>query len=81
MWAEVTVVQELSAWHAVYDEYVPAAVTPGQVVNLSSDAKAAFERATAELTLAVRKELSPGDSASLEQLTSALFNNTAQTTP
>jgi len=78
VWADVTVIEKLSAWHAVYDQYVPAAGI-GQMVSLSPDAKAAFERATAEVVQAVRKDLSPGDSASVRELTQALFNRPAQT--
>lgn len=73
VWADVSVVRKLSAWHAVYDQHVPEAA-PGQAVHLSSDAKAAFEKVTAELTQAVRKEISPGDDASVQLLTQALFN-------
>lgn len=76
-WADVTVVKKLSAWHAVYDRYVPA-VAAGLSVTLNSDAKAAFEKATAEVVQAVRKDLSPDDNATVQELIQALFNKPSQ---
>ena len=77
VWAEASVVQKLSAWHAVYDQHVPD-IAPGQQATLTAEAKAAFEKATAEVVQAVRKELSPDDDVSVEQLTQALFNKPAR---
>jgi hypothetical protein len=73
VWAEANVVQKLNAWHAVYDLHVPD-IPPGQPFHPSREAKAAFEKATAEVVQAVRKELSPDDVVSVEELTRALFN-------
>ncbi|HYP24627.1 MAG TPA: hypothetical protein VEV43_13740, partial [Actinomycetota bacterium] len=77
VWAEGPVVEKLGAWNAVYDRYVPD-LADGEVFRLSSEAKAEFERATAEVVGAVRKELSPGDDVSVETLTHALFNKPEQ---
>lgn len=66
-------VQRLSAWNAVYDLHVPD-IPLSEVFHLSAEAKAAFEKATAEVVQAVRTELAPGDILSVEELAGALFS-------
>ena len=74
IWAEPTVLQKLGAWQALIDRQLRAHLA-GSQITLSREDKAAFEKATAELVQAVRKELSSGDTASVELLTRATFNN------
>jgi hypothetical protein len=77
VWGAIGVVAKVTAWHAVYDRHVPANVD-GQV-PLTAEAMAAFEIATAEVVQAVRTELLPGDTASVQQLTRVLFNTSIRT--
>jgi hypothetical protein len=73
-WADAAVVRKLQAWNQVYSKYVPLDLPPNTTVHLPVEATAEFRTATAEVAQAVRRELSPGDSATLEELTEALFN-------
>lgn len=79
-WADAKVVKKLAVWRGVYDRHVGSAPS-GTRVALTPIAKAEFEVATAELALAIRHEIAPGDQVTVQELKAALFNNPSTPTP
>lgn len=73
-WAEASVVNQLAAWNKTYDQHIATDVNGGATVSVTPVARADFERATAELVQAVRKDLAPKDQAAVDDILHALFN-------
>ena len=73
VWGNAAVVQKLAAWNEAYDNHVPAAPT-GQLVTLTPEGRKAVRTALADLIVAVRQDLAPGDSVKSEEVVHALFN-------
>lgn len=73
VWAEMPVIRALNEWNEVYDRHV-SNVSAGQFFELSDVGSAEFEEATASVAQAVRKELNPGDTVTVDELKRTLFN-------
>ena len=80
-WADVGVVQAIQAWNHAYSKHVPLDLPNNVAFALTAEAGVELRTATAAVARAVRRELSPGDSATVEEITEALFNLPSSPTP